>query len=133
MHHVSGMIQQQYEVYFTSTWYQKIHTSAAFYFGKKNVSPVRSAILIHGLDLCMHEEQPTKAARPNKAMRDRLVLLLLLQLLLLLPLLPAFPLLLLCCYRYRTDNVRREPVSVYSRRVGLLYTHFRFHLRTRTN
>ena len=46
--------------------------------------------------LCMHEEQPTKSARPNEAISDRLVLLLSLVLLLLLPLLPALPLLLLC-------------------------------------
>ena len=100
MYLVSGMIQQQCEVYYsTSTWYQNIHTSAAFYFEKKKkkrVSPARSVILIHGSDLCMHEEQPTKAARPNEAMSDRLVLLLSLLLLLLLPLLPALPLPLLC-------------------------------------
>ena len=46
--------------------------------------------------LCMHEEQPTKSARPNEAMSDWLVLLLSLLLLLLLSLLPALPLLLLC-------------------------------------
>ena len=74
---------------------------------KKNVSPARSVILIHGSDLCMHEEQPAKAARPKEAMAGRLLLLLSLLLLLRLPLLPASPLLQLCCYRHRTDNVRR--------------------------
>ena len=49
----------------------------------KRISPAGSVILIHGSDLCMHEEQPTKAARPNEAMCDRLVMLLLLLLLLL--------------------------------------------------
>ena len=88
--------------------------------------------MIYGSDFRMNELQPTKAARPHEAMCDRLVLLLLLLLLLLLPLLPALPLVLLCCYRYRTDNVRREPVSVFSRGVGLLYT-FCFYLRTRTS
>ena len=68
---------------------------------KKNVSPARSVILIHGSDLCMHEEQPTRAARPNEAMSDRLVLLLSLLLFLMLPLLPALPMLLLCCYQHR--------------------------------
>ena len=92
-----------------------------FYFGKKRISPATSVILIHGSGLCIHEEQPTKATRPNEAMSDRLVLVLSLPLLLLLPLLPALPLPLLCCYRHRTDNVRREPVSVYSRGVGMLY------------
>ena len=58
-------------------------------------------VLIHGSDLCMHEEQPTKAARPNEAMSDRLVLLLSLLLFLMLPLLPALPMLLLCCYQHR--------------------------------
>ena len=49
----------------------------------------------------MHEEQPTRAARPNEAMSDRLVLLLSLLLFLMLPLLPALPMLLLCCYQHR--------------------------------
>ena len=72
-----------------------------FYFGKKRISPATSVILIHGSGLCIHEEQPTKATRPNEAMSDRLALLLSLLLFLMLPLLPALPMLLLCCYQHR--------------------------------
>ena len=125
MYLVSGMIQQTCEV--PGIFYHQYLVPEYSYIlplkfisEKKSVSPARSVILIHDSDLCMHEEQTTKAARPNEAMSDRLVLLLSL-LLLLLPLTPDLPLLLLCCYRHRTDNVRREPVSVYSRGVGMLY------------
>ena len=114
MYHVPGIRYDTAAV--RSTWYVIppvpgtrifINTSAVFYFGKKNVLPARTVILIHGSDLCMHEEQPAKAARPKEAMAGRLLLLLSLLLLLRLPLLPASPLLQLCCYRHRTDNVRR--------------------------
>ena len=100
MYLVSGMIQQQqYEVpgilyhqYLVPEYSYVLPLH--FISEKKSVSPVRSVVLIHGPALCMHQEQPTKSARPNEAMSDGLVLLLSLLLLLLLPLLPALPLLL---------------------------------------
>ena len=85
-------------------------------------SPTGSVILIHGSELCMREDRPTKAARPNEATCDRPALLLLLLILLLLPLLPALPLLRLCHCLYRNRLRTKGTRNVVLAEGGVLYT-----------